>query len=99
MALAMNYVNEVMRQFNTTVLVNQEDWEPLMKLFKLELSLPFCVLDRMTLRPVVGGFEGLQQRQGEVLAQKDQLEAKVQELEKALEQATAPPPVGVHSPV
>lgn len=92
MALAMQFVNESMRQFQTTVLVNQEDWPALMRLFKFDPATPSCVLDRMTLRPVVGGFEGLQQRQGEVLAQKDQLDAKVKELERKLEELTAPMP-------
>src|SRR3990167_2966605 len=90
MALAMAYVSEVIRQFATTVVVRQDDWPEMMRLFKFEPSMPSCVLDRMTFVPVVGGFEGLQQRIGETLAECDQLKAKVAELERQLEVVTAP---------
>ena len=81
MALAMAFVSEAMRQFDTTVIVDQKDWADLMTLFKFPIDQPGCILDRMHLKSVVGGYEGLQQRMGELLAERDQLQAKVKELE------------------
>ena len=104
MALAMQYINEVLRQFDTTVIVDQEQWTPLMKLLKFEVAPPFCVLDRMTLRPMPGGFESLVEQLNTIRVERDQLvaqlstlkaewdqlAAKQKELEQQLESATAP---------
>ena len=84
MALAMVYVNEVMRQFPTTVLVNAEDWPSLMKAFKFDPAMPACTLDRMTFVPVIGGYQGLLARLGEAQAKVAEAEASTpQELAAA----------------
>ena len=90
MALAMSYVNEVLRQFSTTVIINHDDWPGLMRLFKLSENLPSCVLDRMTLHPVVGGYEGLLQRLGEAQAENDELRDAIKELERKQEPVVLP---------
>ena len=95
MALAMNFVNEVLRQFPTTVIVDQKDWPELMRLFKFDSTRTECLLDRMTLRPIMEGYAGILQRMGELVAEQNQLKAEVHELERQLETATAPSPMGV----
>ena len=81
MALAMSLINEVLRQFDTTVLVKQENWDNLMHGFKLDPAKPSVVLDRMTLRPVVVGYGDLAKQASELLAENDQLRAKIAEFE------------------
>ena len=80
MALAMSFINEVLRQFDTTVLVRQADWDNLMRDLKLDPTSPSVVLDRMLLRPVVVAYGDLAKQVSELLAENDQLRAKVTDL-------------------
>lgn len=90
MALSMSYVSDVMRQFETTVLVQAQEWPALMQAFKLDPSLPCCKLDRMLFQPVAGGFEGLRQRLEDLQAQKAFLEERVAHLDSQLDSLTKP---------
>ena len=84
MALSLAYVNEVLNQVPSTVVVDEPTWQQLLKALKFEgRALEDCVLGRMKLRWVPGGWDGL-------LARLKTLTQQVETLTKQLEEATAP---------
>ena len=84
MALALAYVNELLNQVPSTVVVDEPTWQHLLKALKFEgRALEDCVLGRMKLRWVPGGWDGL-------LARLKTLTQQVETLTKQLEEATAP---------
>ena len=91
MALALAYVNEVLNQVPSTVVVDEPTWQHLLKALKFEgRALEDCVLGRMKLRWVPGGWDGLLVRLETLTQQREDLQAKVDTLTKQLEEATAP---------
>ena len=91
MALSLAYVNAVLTHVPSTVVVDEPTWQHLLKALKFEgRALEDCVLGRMRLRWVPGGWEGLLARLETLTQQHEELQAKVDTLTKQLEEATAP---------
>ena len=91
MALALAYVNEVLNQLESTVVVDEQTWPELIRLLKFEgRDLNTLILGRMKLRMAPGGYDGLL----------DQLVALRQEnhdLQAKLEALTAAQPEPIHA--
>ena len=91
MALALAYVNEVLGQVDTTVVLDETAWPELVRLLKFEdRDLADLVLGRMRLRKATGGYDGL-------LAQVDALLKENAELRTQVDALTAPAPAPVHA--
>ena len=87
MALALAYVNEVLNQLDSTVVVDDATWPELVRLLKFEdreADLAKMVLGRMRLRTAQGGYDGL-------LAQLDALLAENHALRSQLAERTTAP--------
>ena len=85
MALTIAYINEVLNHIPSTVIVDEAGWTQLQDAFAGKLTQPLeeAVLGQMRFRWVPNGYEGLMTKLAE-------LSAKVEELTKQLEEATAP---------
>ena len=91
MPLSLSYVNEVLNHVPCHVVVDESEWSGLLKALKFEgRALEDLVLGQMRLRWAPGGYDGLLQRLAELTSQRDQLQAKVKELEDASRESQAP---------
>lgn len=90
MALSLAYVNEVLNQVDSTILVDEVTYPELLRLLKFEdraEDLERLMIGRMRIRMARGGYAGL-------LKQVDALLTENAALRQQLEEATAPPVVG-----
>lgn len=95
MALSLAYINEVLNQLDSTVVVDEETWPELLRLLKFEDredDLKTLVLGRMRLRKATGGYDGLLKTIDELLAENRALRAEVD----ALQPSPVPSPEPVH---
>ena len=94
MALAQRYVNEVLNQFESTVVLNETEWPELVKALKFEdRDLSTLVIGRMQLRMARGGYEGLMKDLAALLKENEELRQKI----GATQTAKAPKPELVHA--
>ena len=90
MALSVAYVNEVLNQLESTVVVDEQTWPELIRLLKFEdRDLNDLVLGRMKLRMARGGYSGLMSQLDALLKENAELRAQVDELTKPVETGTA----------
>ena len=86
MALALAYVNEVLNQLASTVVVDEQTWPELIRLLKFEgRDLETLVLGRMKLRMAPGGYDGLLDQLATLRKENAELRAQVAERTKSVE--------------
>ena len=78
MALTQVYVNEVLNNLVSTVVVDEQTWPELIRLLKFEgRDLTTLVVGRMKLRQAKGGYDGLMTTLSELLKENESLRAQV----------------------
>ena len=91
MALSLAYVNEVLGQYPSTVVVSEQVWPDLVRALRFEgRDLEKCVLGRMRLRWALGGYDGVLTKLEALTQERDALTLKVSELEQQVEALTSP---------
>ena len=95
MALTQAYVNEVLNNLTSTVVVDEETWPELIRLLKFEgRDLTTLVIGRMKLRQAKGGYDGLMENLSELLKENESLRAQVEAL--TVQEASTPTAELVH---
>ena len=90
MALTQAYVNEVLNNLTSTVVVDEETWPELVRLLKFEdRDLTKLVIGRMKLRQAKGGYDGLMTNLSELLKENESLRAQVTALTDQLSASKA----------
>ena len=98
MALALSYVNEVLNQLDSTVVVDEQTWPELIRLLKFEgRDLTTLILGRMKLRMAPGGYDGLLDQLAKLRQENTDLRAQVAELSKPIEVPLPNSPEPVHA--
>ena len=81
MALTQAYVNEVLNNLTSTVVVDEQTWPELVRLLKFEdRDLTTLVVGRMKLRKAKGGYDGLIGTLLELQKENESLRAQVTSL-------------------
>lgn len=81
MALTQAYVNEVLNNLPSTVVVDEQTWPELIRLLKFEnRDLTTLVIGRMRLRQAKGGYDGLMETLSELLKENEELRAQLKNL-------------------
>ena len=81
MALTQAYVNEVLNNLTSTVVVDEATWPELIRLLKFEgRDLTTLVIGRMKLRQAKGGYDGLMETLSELLKENETLRGQVEAL-------------------
>ena len=93
MALSQAYVNEVLGQLSSTVVVDEQTWPRLITALKFEgRDLTTLVIGRMALRSTPGGYEGLQATLTALLNENKTLRERITELTQQVDRLTTPLP-------
>ena len=93
MALTQVYVNEVLNNLSSTVVVDEETWPELIRLLKFEgRDLTTLIIGRMKLRQATGGYDGLMASLSALLKENETLRAQIAELTVPVETATVVAP-------
>ena len=79
MALTQAYVNEVLNNLTSTVVVDEQTWPELIRLLKFEgRDLTTLEIGRMKLRQAKGGYDGLVTSLSELLKENESLREQMQ---------------------
>ena len=92
MALTQVYVNEVLNNVPSTVVVDEATWPELVRLLKFEdRDLNTLIIGRMRLRQATGGYDGLMETLSALLKENEELRARVMALTATPELVGTPP--------
>ena len=78
MALTQVYVNEVLNNLPSTVVVDEQTWPELVRLLKFEdRDLNTLIIGRMRLRQATGGYDGLMTTLSALLKENEALRLQI----------------------
>ena len=93
MALSQAYVNEVLNQLASTIVVDEQTWPRLITALKFEgRDLTQLVIGQMQLRTTPGGYDGLQATLTALLNENKALRDRITELTQQVDRLTSPMP-------
>jgi len=91
MALTQVYVNEVLNNLPSTVVVDDETWPELIRLLKFEgRDLTTLIIGRMKLRQATGGYDGLMTTLSALLKENEALRLQILALADQVKAAQVP---------
>ena len=92
MALTQVYVNEVLNNLSSTVVVDEQTWPELVRLLKFEdRDLNTLIIGRMRLRQATGGYDGLMATLSALLKENESLRLQILALTDQVKAAQAVP--------
>lgn len=91
MALTQVYVNEVLNNLPSTVVVDEQTWPELIRLLKFEgRDLNTLIIGRMKLRQATGGYDGLMTTLSALLKENAMLRVQITALTDQVKAASEP---------